>query len=288
MSSIKTLVLAGPCQIESRDHALMMAKEIVAIADRFSSNIQIVYKSSFDKANRSSIKGNRGVGIDQGLDILREVKNEFGLPIVTDVHETFQVDLVAEVVDVIQIPAFLCRQTDLLLAAGKSDKVVNIKKGQFIAPSDMQFAADKVLSTGNDKILLCERGTCFGYRDLIVDFRGILQMQDLQWPVVFDVTHSCMSLGGVEGVSGGMRRFALPYLRAAAAIGCQAFFLEVHNNPDSAPSDAKVMLDLPGFTRALETIKLFKDIESRSEDIPEESTMKINDRLIKIINFLKV
>jgi len=290
-SELPVILFVGPCQIESLDHALMMAERIVSLCKEHK-GIKVVYKSSFDKANRSSLKGKRGVGIDEGLKILGEVKREFGIPVITDVHETSQVAAIAEVVDVIQIPAFLCRQTDLLIAVGSTGRVVNIKKGQFLPPEDMALAAEKVMSTGNEKILLCERGACFGYRDLVVDFRSLLLMQDLGWPVIFDVTHSCMSIGGAGGVSGGMKRFALPYLRAALGVGCQGFFIETHNDPSTAPSDASTMLPLDGFKAALSTIALFRQIVvAASELSPQdvESVLpreKITARMAAILSVL--
>ena len=290
-TGLPIILFVGPCQIESLDHSLMMAERIMSLCEGHK-NIKVVYKSSFDKANRSSLKGKRGVGIDEGLKILGEVKRQFGLPVITDVHETSQVPAIAEVADVIQIPAFLCRQTDLLVAVGSTGKIVNIKKGQFLAPEDMALAAEKATSTGNDKILLCERGTCFGYRDLVVDFRSIVLMQDLGWPVIFDVTHSCMSIGGANGVSGGMRRFALPYLRAALAIGCQGFFIETHDDPTAAPSDASTMLTLEGFKAALVTIQLFSEVaESARSAVPHTlepalPTDKISARLGSILSAL--
>jgi 2-dehydro-3-deoxyphosphooctonate aldolase (KDO 8-P synthase) len=265
------ILISGPCQIESLSHSLMMAERIVEITQKCP-NVLVVYKSSFDKANRSSVQSKRGVGIDEGLKILSEVKRQFNLPVLTDVHESSQMAAVAEVVDIVQIPAFLCRQTDLLLAAGKTQRVVNVKKGQFLPPEDMKFVAEKIASTGNKKILFCERGTCFGYRDLIVDFRSLLLMQDLGFPVIFDVTHSCMSMGGAEGVSGGTKRFALPYLRAALAVGCQGIFCEVHQDPLTAPSDSTTMLDLGGLTKVVETVNslrpVCKEIQSLHNGLP--------------------
>jgi 2-dehydro-3-deoxyphosphooctonate aldolase (KDO 8-P synthase) len=290
-SGLPIILFAGPCQIESLDHALMMARRIVSLCEEHK-NIKVIYKSSFDKANRSSLRGKRGVGIDEGLKILGEVKKEFGIPVITDVHETNQVAAIAEVVDVIQIPAFLCRQTDLLLAVGRTGRVVNIKKGQFLPPEDMALAAEKVMSTGNEKILLCERGTCFGYRDLVVDFRSLLLMQDLGWPVILDVTHSCMSIGGAGGVSGGMKRFALPYLRAALGVGCQGFFIETHNDPSTAPSDASTMLPLEGLQAALSTIRLFSQIPVSARALcphdvePLLPLDKIGDRMGAILSVL--
>lgn len=238
----KLLVIAGPCQIESEDHALSVAEVLSDIASRL--DINLVYKSSYDKANRTSIATQRGIGIEKGLEILEKVRNIHGLPVLTDVHTEEEAKIAGEVVDVIQIPAFLCRQTDLLLAAGNTGKTINVKKGQFLAPPDMRYAAEKIASTGNDKILLCERGTCFGYRDLIVDMRSFPQMRNIGYPVIFDATHSVQSMGGAGGSSGGNREYVPPLLRAAVAVGIQGIFIECHEAPDRAPSDGPNMIPL--------------------------------------------
>ena len=234
------VLIAGPCQIESRDHALKMAEIIAEIAARHSR--AFIFKSSFDKANRSSHATPRGIGMAQGLEILAEVKAQFGCPVVTDVHLPAQCAPVADIVDMLQIPAFLCRQTDLLLAAGHTGAAVNVKKGQFLAPQDMAHVAAKIASTGNERILLCERGTSFGYNALVSDFRSLPIMAETGYPVVFDATHSVQQPGGQGASSGGERRFVAPLARAAVAVGCAALFVELHDAPDTAPSDGPNML----------------------------------------------
>ncbi len=236
-------LLAGPCVLESREHAFKMCKAIKLVTDRL--GIELIYKSSFDKANRTSVKAERGMGLDAALKIFQEIKKEFGVPVVTDVHAPEQCATVAQAVDVLQIPAFLCRQTDLLLAAGETGKAVNVKKGQFLAPWDMKNVAAKVASTGNDNIMLCERGVTFGYNTLINDMRGLPQMAETGYPVVFDATHSVQQPGG-KGTSTGGDRAMVPYVaRAAAATGCMAaLFLEVHDDPDHAPSDGPNMVKI--------------------------------------------
>ncbi len=238
----KFLLIAGPCQIESKDHCLKIASFLKTLADEL--KINLVFKSSFDKANRTSISGKRGIGIDQGLKILESVRKDVGIPVLTDVHSIEQVRPIAQVVDVIQIPAFLCRQTDLLCAVGETNRAVNVKKGQFLAPHDMRFAAEKIGASGNRNILLCERGACFGYRDLVVDMRSLLIMRSLGYPVIFDSTHSVQSMGGAGGASGGQREFVAPLSRAAMAVGVDGIFLECHDNPEVAPSDGASMLRL--------------------------------------------
>jgi len=250
----KIFLIAGPCQIESDDHAQMLAGSIKEICDEL--DIDFIYKSSFDKANRSSIETKRGIGIDRGLQILNGIKNRFGVPILTDIHETHQANEVAAAgVDVLQIPAFLCRQTDLLLAAGKTGRAINIKKGQFLAPHDMKNVAAKIASTGNERIMLCERGYTHGYNNLVVDMRSLPIMASTGYPVVFDATHSVQQPGGMGTVSGGDREM-VPYLaRAAVATGCVAgVFMEVHENPDSAPSDGPNMIRLNALKNILETL----------------------------------
>lgn len=236
------VLIAGPCQIESLEHSLFLAKEISAVCKQ--NNIQFIFKASFDKANRSSLTTARGVGIDKGLEILNTVKQEFGCPVVTDVHDAKQCKTVAEVVDVLQIPAFLCRQTDLLIAAGETKRVVNIKKGQFLAPWDMSNVAAKVASTGNTNILLCERGTSFGYNTLVNDFRSLPIMADMGYPTVFDATHSVQQPGGKGTSSGGERKFVSALAKAAVAIGIGSLFIETHENPDYAPSDGPNMIPI--------------------------------------------
>lgn len=235
-------LLAGPCVLESRDHAFFMCEKLKEITSRL--EIPFVYKSSFDKANRTSVKAERGVGLDDALKIFAEVKAEFDVPVVTDVHEAGQCAVAAEVVDVLQIPAFLCRQTDLLIAAGETGKVINVKKGQFLAPWDMVNVAAKVASTGNDNIMLCERGASFGYNTLVSDMRALPTMAETGYPVVFDATHSVQQPGG-KGTSTGGDRTMVPVLaRAAVAVGVGALFMETHQDPDNAPSDGPNMVRL--------------------------------------------
>lgn len=236
------VLIAGPCQIESLDHAFMMAESISKAAQK--AGVPFVYKSSFDKANRSSISTARGVGMETGLNILAAVKERFGCPVITDVHTAEQCAPVGEVVDILQIPAFLCRQTDLLIAAGNTGRAVNVKKGQFLAPWDMKNVAEKIASTGNDRILLCERGTSFGYNTLVTDFRSLPIMAETGYPVVFDATHSVQQPGGRGASSGGERRFVPALARAAVAVGCAAIFIETHEDPDNAPSDGPNMMPL--------------------------------------------
>jgi 2-dehydro-3-deoxyphosphooctonate aldolase (KDO 8-P synthase) len=240
----KIFIIAGPCQIESQSHAEFLAGSIKEICDEL--DIDLVYKSSFDKANRSSISTKRGIGIDEGLKILNSIKHEFGIPVLTDIHESYQAQLVADAgIDVLQIPAFLCRQTDLLLAAGETGCAINVKKGQFLAPHDMKNVAAKIASTGNERIMLCERGYTHGYNNLVVDMRSLPIMASTGYPVVFDATHSVQQPGGLGTVSGGDRTM-VPYLaRAAVATGCvSAVFIETHENPDKAPSDGPNMIPL--------------------------------------------
>ena len=235
-------LIAGPCVIESKNHAIEHAEEIFKICKKFSLNF--IFKSSFDKANRSSIRSSRGVGLKKGLEILLNIKENFEIPITTDVHESFQCSEVSKVADIIQIPAFLCRQTDLLIAAGKTKKIVNIKKGQFLAPWDMRNIIKKIKNTGNDKILLTERGTFFGYNNLVVDMRSINEMKKTNYPVIFDATHSVQKPGGLGDSSGGDREQVPVLASAAMAIGVAGIFLEVHQDPDKAPSDGKNMIKL--------------------------------------------
>ena len=235
-------LITGPCQLESRDHAFMMAEKIAEACAK--SGTQFIFKASYDKANRSSINTQRGLGIEEGLRILSDIRAAFGCPILTDVHEAAQCQTAGTVVDVLQIPAFLCRQTDLLLAAGKTGRAINVKKGQFLAPWDMQNVADKIASTGNDQILLCDRGTSFGYNTLVSDFRGLPIMANTGYPVVFDATHSVQQPGGQGNTSGGQREFAPVLARAACAVGIAALFIETHHDPDTAPSDGPNMIHI--------------------------------------------
>ena len=238
----RLLLIAGPCQIESKEHCLKIASRLQEICARYP--INLVFKSSFDKANRTSLSGKRGPGLDHGLKVLEAVKKETGLLVLSDVHTPEQAPIVAEVVDLLQTPAFLCRQTDLLLAVGATGKPVNVKKGQFLHPEDMKFTAEKIASTGNTKILLCERGTSFGYRDLVVDPRSFVIMSQLGYPVVFDATHSVQLIGGGSGQSSGQSKFIPALVRAAVAVGVDGLFIECHDNPAQAPSDGPSMLPL--------------------------------------------
>lgn len=247
------VLIAGPCQIESAAHAFETASALKEICS--AAGVGLIYKSSYDKANRTSLSSARGVGLHQGLAILADIRQQLGVPVLTDVHTAEQCAPVAEAVDVIQIPAFLCRQTDLLLAAGKTGAVVNVKKGQFLAPWDMQHVAAKIASTGNQKIMLCERGTSFGYNTLINDMRGLPIMAQTGYPVVFDATHSVQQPGGLGGSSGGQREFAPILSRAALAIGVAALFIETHENPDAAPSDGPNMLPIMALPKLLEQFK---------------------------------
>ncbi|MDU8944726.1 3-deoxy-8-phosphooctulonate synthase [Ovoidimarina sediminis] len=236
-------LLAGPCQIETLDHARMMAEGIARAAE--AAGVPWVYKSSYDKANRSSHRTERGLGMEAGLEVLSRIKEEFSVPVLTDVHLPDHCAPVADVCDILQIPAFLSRQTDLLLAAGETGATINVKKGQFLAPWDMANVAAKIASTGNEQILLCERGTSFGYNTLVSDFRALPQMAETGYPVVFDATHSVQQPGGHGTSSGGDRRFVPPLARAAVAVGCAALFIETHQDPDNAPSDGPNMVPLP-------------------------------------------
>jgi 2-dehydro-3-deoxyphosphooctonate aldolase (KDO 8-P synthase) len=234
------LLLAGPCVVEDRDFMLRIAETIKAICDKHA--VGLVFKSSFDKANRSSGESLRGPGMEEGLEILAAVKEHVGVPVVTDVHESWQAAPTAAVADVLQIPAFLSRQTDLLRAAGATGRAVNVKKGQFLSPPEMSNVVAKLEAAGCDRILLTERGTTFGYNDLVVDFRGLPQLRGLGYPVVFDATHSVQRPGGLGDASGGQREYVPHLARAAVAVGVDALFVEVHNDPDAAPSDGPNMI----------------------------------------------
>ena len=232
--------ITGPCQLENRDHAMMMADKISRLCAK--NGAQFIFKASYDKANRSSISSARGIGIDEGLRILNDIGREFNCPVITDVHEASQCDAASEAVDILQIPAFLCRQTDLLLAAGKTGKPINVKKGQFMAPWDMWNVAEKIASTGNRDILLCERGTSFGYNTLVNDFRGLQTMAETGYPVIFDATHSVQQPSGQGNTSGGERQFVAGLARAACAMGISGIFIETHQDPDNAPCDGPNMI----------------------------------------------
>jgi 2-dehydro-3-deoxyphosphooctonate aldolase (KDO 8-P synthase) len=249
--NLPLLWIAGPCVIESREFLLPVAEQLAQMSSDL--GIPLVFKSSFDKANRTSGKSFRGPGLKAGLAILDEVKKKTGLPVLTDFHESWQAEHVAQVCDILQVPAFLARQTDMLEAAGKTGRVVNVKKGQFMAPSDMKNVVHKLQEVGCQRILLTERGSTFGYHTLVTDFRGIPQMQEYGFPVIFDATHSVQSPGGAGDRSGGDRRM-VPYLtRAAVAVGANGIFMEVHPNPDQAPSDGPNMLPLSAFPDLVKT-----------------------------------
>ncbi len=235
-------LIAGPCVIESEDNVMLIAKKMKEITEKL--KINYYFKASFDKANRTSIKSYRGPGIERGLEILKKVKDEIGLKITTDIHEPWQAEKVAKVVDMIQIPAFLCRQTDLLVAAAKTNKLVNVKKAQFLAPWDMKNVVEKLEDSGNKNILLCERGSCFGYNNLVVDMTGLIEMKKLGYPVVFDATHSVQKPGGKGNATSGNREYVEYLAKAAVAMGINTLFMEVHPDPDNALSDGPNMVKL--------------------------------------------
>jgi len=238
----KICLIAGPCQLETEQHAMDMAGKIKEIASKYS--IGFIYKTSFDKANRTSIKGKRGAGLDKSLPVFDKIKKDLNIPILTDIHNEQQCSVVAPHADVLQIPAFLCRQTDLLIAAAKTNKIINVKKGQFLAPWDMVNVTKKISDSGNDNILVTERGASFGYNTLVSDMRSIPIMAKNGYPIVFDATHSVQQPGGLGEQSGGQREFVEYLARAAAAVGVAAIFLETHQDPDNAPSDGPNMVPL--------------------------------------------
>jgi 2-dehydro-3-deoxyphosphooctonate aldolase (KDO 8-P synthase) len=248
-------IIAGPCQLESADHAQMIAGRMIEACEK--AGAQYIFKASYDKANRTSLKGKRGLGIDEGLKVLEGVARANNVPVLTDVHTEEQCAIAGAVVDVLQIPAFLCRQTDMLLAAGRTGKAVNVKKGQWLAPWEMGNIVDKIESTGNRNILLTERGTSFGYNTLVADMRSLPQMAQTGYPVVMDATHSVAQPGGLGGSSGGQREFAPVMARAAAAIGVAAIFMETHEDPDNAPSDGPNMIYLDQMDALVETLMKF-------------------------------
>src|SRR6266852_1048973 len=246
-------VIAGPCVIESEDHAMMMARECAQRAR--DAGLDFVFKTSFDKANRSSIKSFRGIGMNAGLEILRHIKSEVGVPVVTDIHDTAQVDAVAEVADILQIPAFLCRQTDLILAAARSGRAVNVKKGQFLSPQDARNIVEKAQAEGCERLMLTERGVSFGYNNLVVDMRSFPIMSEFGVPIVFDVTHSLQLPGGLGNATGGLSQYIEPLARAGVACGVDAVFMEVHDAPERAPSDGTNMLPLRRMGPLLESLR---------------------------------
>jgi len=248
----RLVIFAGPCAIESEDLTLQVAEQVKTMGANL--DIDVVFKSSYDKANRTSITSYRSAGMEEGLRILQRVKDEFDMPVITDVHESGQVATVAEVADVVQIPAFLCRQTDLLIAAGKSGRAVNIKRGQFMAARDMRFAVEKVQQSGNPNVFLTERGVTFGYHDLVVDMRSFPIMREFS-PVVYDVTHSIQQPGAMDGSSGGARWLAAPLARGAVAVGVDGLFLETHPDPDNALSDGPNMIPTGELEGVLATLK---------------------------------
>ena len=251
-------LIAGPCAMESQNHALDMAGALKEMTDKL--GIGLIYKTSFDKANRTSVKADRGIGLDKALPVFEAVKAQIGCPVLTDVHDAGQCAEVASVVDVLQIPAFLCRQTDLLLAAGETGAAINVKKGQFLAPWDMQNVVDKIKSTGNARVMVCERGVSFGYNTLVSDMRALPVLAATGCPVVFDATHSVQQPGGQGTKSGGQRQYAPLLARAAVAVGIAALFMETHQDPDKAPSDGPNMIHLHDMPGVLETLVAFDQI----------------------------
>ena len=253
------LLIAGPCVIESEDNVMLIAEKIKGIAER--KDLDYYFKASFDKANRTSISSYRGPGIEEGLKILAKVKAKYGLKICTDIHEPWQAEKAAEIADILQIPAFLCRQTDLLVAAAKTGKLINVKKAQFLAPWDMRNVVRKLEESGNKNIMLCERGSTFGYNTLVVDMTGIIEMKKFGYPVVFDATHSVQKPGGKGTATGGNRDYVEPLAKAAIAAGADALFFEVHPDPDNALSDGPNMVKLNDFEGLLErVIKVYEAV----------------------------
>lgn len=252
------VLIAGPCQVETRDHALFMAQQLIEIAAKFS--IPFIYKSSYDKANRTSISGKRGLGLVKTLPIFDEIRRDLGVPVLTDVHTEEQCEVVAPYVDILQIPAFLCRQTDMLLAAAKTGKAINIKKGQFLAPWDMKNVVDKMDYAGNTNVILTERGASFGYNTLVTDMRALPIMAETGCPVVIDATHSVQQPGGQGKASGGERRFVPTIAKAAVAVGVAGVFMETHQDPDNAPSDGPNMVKLEDMELLLKQLKEFDKI----------------------------
>jgi 2-dehydro-3-deoxyphosphooctonate aldolase (KDO 8-P synthase) len=248
----KFVLIAGPCVIETEENAMMIAETLKGIVEKL--DLDYYFKASFDKANRTSIDAYRGLGIDEGLRILKKIKNTYGLKMATDIHEPWQAEKVAQVCDLIQIPAFLCRQTDLLVAAAKTGKLINVKKAQFLAPWDMVNVVRKLEEAGNNNIMLCERGTSFGYNTLVVDMTGIIEMKKFGYPIVMDATHSVQKPGGMGTATGGNREYVEPLAKAAIAAGVDALFFEVHPDPDNALSDGPNMVKLDDFEDMLNRI----------------------------------
>lgn len=248
-------LIAGPCQMESRDHAYQIAGALKELCGKL--GIGLVYKSSFDKANRTSLSGKRGIGLDKAMEVFADLKKDFGFPVITDIHTEEQCAIVAKTVDMLQIPAFLCRQTDLLVAAAKTGRVINVKKGQFLAPWDMKNVLNKLNASGNPNVLLCERGASFGYNTLVSDMRALPIMAAMGAPVVFDATHSVQQPGGQGGSTGGQREFVETLARAAVAVGIAGLFIETHDDPDNAPSDGPNMVALKDMPRLLEKLLAF-------------------------------
>ncbi|MGY5811526.1 3-deoxy-8-phosphooctulonate synthase [Rhizobium sp. LEGMi198b] len=257
-NAAKLSLIAGPCQMESRDHAFMIAGVLKELCDKL--GIGLVYKSSFDKANRTSLSGKRGIGLEKALEVFADLKKEYGFPVLTDIHTEEQCAVVAKTVDILQIPAFLSRQTDLLVAAAKTGRVVNVKKGQFLAPWDMKNVLAKLNESGNPNVLLCERGASFGYNTLVSDMRSLPIMAAMGAPVIFDATHSVQQPGGQGGSTGGDRRFVETLARAAVAVGVAGLFVETHEDPDNAPSDGPNMVYLKDMPRLLEKLLAFDAI----------------------------
>ena len=269
------IIFCGPCVIESRDSCLWHADELKSIFEEFP--FQFVYKSSFDKANRTSLDSFRGPGLNAGLQILEEVKRDLSLPVVSDIHEVAQVASASEVLDVLQIPAFLSRQTDLLVAAAKTSRPLLVKKGQFMAPGDMEYVAGKIVDTNpSSQVLLCERGNSFGYRHLIVDFAGVVELKKLGYPVVFDATHSVQVIGGNKGSSSGRREAVTSLIRAAVAIGIDGLFVEVHKDPKSALSDGANMLSIEELKVVLQDVMAIDGLELLTRDITNQTVLKLD------------
>ena len=257
-NNLPFFLISGPCQLESRDHAIFIAEKIKKICEKL--KIKLVFKTSFDKANRTSLDSKRGIGIDKSIKIFEEIKKNFDLPVLTDVHTTEQCNQIKNVVDIIQIPAFLCRQTDLLVAAAKTNLIINVKKGQFLAPWDMKNVIKKISASGNNKILVTERGVSFGYNTLVSDMRSLSIMKKENYPVIFDATHSVQRPGGKGDVSGGEREFIYDLSKAAVSNGISGLFIEVHEDPDNAPSDGPNMIKLSDLEKFLANIKKIDDL----------------------------